>query len=104
MDSSRRRKSPVWDYFTKNGDKILCTLCSIQLANGGGTSNLINHLKSKHVEEARKCFVGSTEKVDVKKQTTMAAFVDLRRCSADRAGQITNLIAQFITRDLRPAL
>ena len=62
---------------------------------------MINHFKSKHVEEARKCFAASTEKVDVKKQTTMAAFIE-SRCSGDHAGQITNLIAQFIARDIRP--
>ena len=52
--SRRSQTSPVWEYFEKleNG-KIMCKLCKKELADGGGTSNLQNHLRMKHVEELK---------------------------------------------------
>ena len=49
--------SPVWEYFEKleNG-KSMCKVCKKEPADGGGTSNLKNHLRMKPVEEAKKCF------------------------------------------------
>jgi len=54
----------VWEYFDEpmdceegNSDertskrKILCKLCNVKLADGGGTSNLKSHLEAKHPQE-----------------------------------------------------
>jgi hypothetical protein len=60
MTAQRRRTSPVWEFFAapivvevdgKEIKKIPCLLCEAKLADGGGTSNLANHLQAKHIEE-----------------------------------------------------
>ena len=78
---------------------ITCNICKKDLADGGGTTNLQKHLRSKHVDEAKKCF---GEVTDGKKQTLMSTFTDAQRCSPARATQITELIAELVARDLRP--
>ena len=56
-----KRTSAVWEFFKelvivsgggKDGNaqkKVACKLCDLKLADGGGKSNLANHLK-KHPE------------------------------------------------------
>lgn len=53
------RTSLVWKYFGFIGDsdgnlskeKAVCKLCSQKVAHGGGTTNMKNHLKTKHLPE-----------------------------------------------------
>jgi len=96
----KKANQPVWEYFTRqeDGKMITCNICK-DLADGGGTTNLQKHLRSKHVDEAKKCF---GEVTDGKKQTLMSTFTDARRCSPARATQITELIVELVARDLRP--
>ena len=48
--SSIRKISDVWKYFTKTPDKkkAICSICHKELAYSGGTTNLRDHLSSKH--------------------------------------------------------
>ena len=50
--SYRNKVSAIWKFFTKvdlNKNKAVCNDCKTELAcNGGTTSGLKNHLKSKH--------------------------------------------------------
>ena len=73
-------------------------VCDKELADGGGTSNLLNHIKRKHVEEARKCF--SDGDAADKKQMSLATFASPRSCHPDRAPQITMLIAEVLEQKL----
>ena len=54
------RSSLVWKYFgfakdcddgTLPKEKAVCKLCSQKVAHGGGTTNMKNHLKTKHLAE-----------------------------------------------------
>lgn len=42
------KKSVVWDFFTKAGEKSTCNMCKIEYKNSNTTTNLVNHLKRKH--------------------------------------------------------
>ena len=52
---------------TKVNDKDLkrvqCLLCTEQIADGGGTSNLTSHLQAKHLEEYKRCTNDSSKTV-----------------------------------------
>ena len=64
MATPQKRMSPVWEFFNepivievKDGKpvkKIPFKPCDQQLADGGGTTNLSNHLQSKHPEEHKR--------------------------------------------------
>jgi len=47
----------LWSFQTggKNAKRVPCKLCDQQLANGGGTTNLLSHLQLKHPEEYKRC-------------------------------------------------
>ena len=49
-DSLPSLKSDVWNYFTKDKErkKAKCQLCSKELAFHSGTTNLRDHLMSRH--------------------------------------------------------
>ena len=58
--AAKKRTSAVWQFFNepvmvvekgKEVKKIPCKLCDKRLADGGGTSNLMNHLEAKHPVE-----------------------------------------------------
>ena len=57
---ARKRTSRVWEFFEepevileggKDVRRVPCKLCEQQLADGGGTTNLLSHLHAKHPEE-----------------------------------------------------
>ena len=56
---SGRKKSRIWDFFSEAEDSkyAICAVCSKEVPRGGGntktytTTNLVQHLKSKHMEE-----------------------------------------------------
>lgn len=54
---SRRKKSDVWDFFTKENDKSLfatCNICKKRLSRGDKshtTSNLFKHIRTFHALE-----------------------------------------------------
>ena len=74
--------SRVWNYFelievVEKGKKIrmaACKLCNgVNLAYAGGTTNLHNHLKSKHLSSLAEC----SGKEAGKKQLTLG---DCKKC------------------------
>ena len=74
-----------------------CKLCDQQLADGGGTTNLLSHLQSKHPEEYKHC---TNHDPSTCKQTTLTTV--FRKCSPQCAADITDRIAEFVARNLRP--
>ena len=104
--ASRKRTSRVWEFFEepvvvsdggKNAKRVPCKLCDQQLADGGGTTNLLSHLQSKHTEEYKRC---TDHDCSMCKQTTLTTA--FRKCSPQRAADITDRIAEFVASDLRP--
>lgn len=83
MATQRKRKSGVWEFFdeptecraeekSSRNRKIPCKLCDIELSDGGGTSNLMNHLQAKHPQEYKR-LVNNSEWIKSKaKQTTLS--------------------------------
>ena len=80
---------------------IPCKLCDLQLADGGGTSNLMNHLQAKHPQEYKR-LVKTTESAKNKEKQTVLNHGILRVCSSQRAAAITERVAAFVALDLRP--
>lgn len=49
-NTKRDHKSIVWDYFKKvDNISARCKLCTKMLKHGGNTTNLMQHLKRKHI-------------------------------------------------------
>ena len=103
----RKRTSIVWEYFQltevaeKDGKmmkKAVCTLCDGQLVYTGGTTNLLNHLETKH-PVTYKAATGEASGTKSKQKTLS---FPSKLCLPDRANGITNRIAEFVARDLRP--
>ena len=82
----------------KSCKKIPCKLCDQLLADGGGTSNLLNHLQAKHPEEFKRCTDSGTQSTS--KQSTLSSICV--RCSAQCSASITDRLVDFVTMDLRP--
>ena len=99
--SSSRSTRVVWEFFEKqNAKKVNCKLCpapGTTLAYHGGTTCMKNHLASRHKKEYALLTSDST-----KSQPTIQPFLKRNGCSAERAKQITRLIAEMVARDLRP--
>ena len=97
----------MWEFFEepvtvtdgeKDAKRVPCKLCHQQLADGGGTTNLLSHLQAKHPEEYKRCT--PTQDRSTGRQTSLTSV--LRACSPQRAAAITDRIAEFVARDLRP--
>ena len=107
MATSQKRTSAVWEYFEEpvvvvEGDqrgkqvkKISCKLCNQQLADGGGTTNLMSHLRTKHPEQYKR-LTDSASSSSSKQTTLIQVSGVFRKCSAQRASNITDLIAEFV--------
>ena len=106
------RSSLVWKHFgfvkdsdgTVQKEKAVCKLCLQKVARGGGTTNMWNHLKTKHLPEFNVFYL---EEPSSSSQTSLDDFVMLKAvkklpASSDLAKKLTDGIADFITRDLRP--
>ena len=104
-----QKQSPVWQFFElkeiSSGDgkkkkKAVCKLCDgLELAYGGGTTNLQSHLRAKHSKEYNEA-TGTSVEAGPKQKTLSGSY--FKRCPPDRANKITTLIAEFVSRDLRP--
>ncbi len=100
-EASACGKSEVWKYFEKiqGANKAKCTLCSRELAYRGGTTNLRDHLASKHplnYEPQEKKSQGK------RMQGTLDTFAKPRYCSESRAAEITERIVNMVALDMRP--
>lgn len=104
MATPQKRMSPVWEFCNepivievKHGKpvkKIPCKLCDQQLADSSGTTNLSNHLQSKHPEEHKR--ITDSASTTTTKQVTLTGMFP--KCSVQRASTITDLIVQFVVR------
>ena len=102
--AKRKRSNTVLDSFElvdvtdmkgKRVKKAVCLLCNeLQLTYTGGTTNLLNHLQSKHptVRESSS---------SAKRQLTLRLFQS-KQCSPDHTKDITRKIADSIVEDLHP--
>ena len=102
-----RFSSDVWKWYKKLSDKtkVECTLCEKKIAYRGGTTNLRNHLMSKHpltYKPKTKKGEGSSMGSVLKMQTTLDTAVKPRCCSESRAKEISERILLMIVLDLRP--
>ena len=97
----RKRTSSVWEFFEaptvtkvngKDVKRVQYLLCTQQLADGGGTSNLMSHLQAIHLEESKRCMNDSSK--SCKTQSTLHSFSWV--CPPERATAITKRIAEFI--------
>ena len=103
----RKCTSPVWKFFEpptvtkvngKDVKRVQCLLCTQQLADGGGPSNLMNLLQAKHVEEYKRCTNDSSK--SCKTQSTLHSFSWM--CPPECTTAITKCIAEFVAQDFRP--
>ena len=83
----------------KKVKRIQCKFCDQLLADGDGTTSLMNHLQAKHPEEYKRAKLSDDSSTS--KQTTLTGGM-FRKCSAQRSSAITDLIIEFVSRDLRP--
>ena len=45
-------QSKAWPYFKRDVEEIVkCKLCNLEMTYTGGTSNMLNHLKLKHLSD-----------------------------------------------------
>ena len=102
---ARRKRSSVWEFFVKEGEKsVKCTLCNTILTYHGGTSSMRSHLSGKH-DRMITVNHDSTTSSDssCSSQSSMDSFVGVKRkCSSDRATKVTKLVCEMVARDLRP--
>ena len=88
-----RRKSDVWEFFSKKDKSALCKICNKEYAYHGGTSNLRDHLMRLHPSKLP----------SPSNQPLLDSFLKQSKCSDYCAKKITELIVDMVVRDLRPA-
>ena len=83
-----RKISDVWKYFTKTPDKkkAICSICHKELAYSGGTTNLHDHVSSKHPLQ----YVPPGKLATESKTESLSGFVRPSKCSDARARSITD--------------
>ena len=114
---NKKGKSPIWKHFglKVEGGKTskttaICKSCSAEVKLGGGTSNLVQHMMRHHPElrvstsASQSTPVHKTSTVDKKStQSTIPGMLSAKLPPhSQRAKDITNKIARFIVKDLRP--
>ena len=107
--------SPIWIHFSYKKDfagaliketRAYYKLCRQAIAHGGGITNLKNHLRLNHSSEYTNLF-HDDENVDEKQHkienfTHPAATVARLAASSHHAKVLTEAIANFIMKDMRP--
>eukprot|EP00117_Sycon_ciliatum_P010752 scpid97872/ scgid12521/ len=115
----RRSRSSVWQYFERGIEKHKCKLCQKTYTRQSGTSNLFAHLKSAHPKEfsatqsSESTGSAATESESsagpVSRSTgtirsffSSSATTASRPCSPARAGELTELLLDWIVDSCRP--
>ena len=98
----RAKRSVVWETFEEpKNNAVVCTICQKKFAYTGGTTNLREHLKRFHPR-----VIGElTPDPIVYKPITeflVSSPAASKTCSAATSTQITELLVDWISRDLRP--
>ena len=118
-----RKVAPVWTYFgykvdattgkvkSSAGTKPTCTLCKTEISNCGSTTNLWNHLRAIHPIEYSELLSHEPSGVG-QPSVTMDRFIETVHGgswtveklppNSARAKMLTESVAEFIVRDLRP--
>ena len=122
LRTPKGKVAAVWKHFSyrvdittrklKNIGKATCRLCKNDISHCGGTTNLWNHLRASHpVEYSELIGVENTETQQSQQQTidrytgstsTSSRNVEKLPHNSVRAKKLTESIAEFIVRDLRP--
>ena len=111
------RTAEIWKHFgfkrdlsgkLNKSERALCKVCKQSVAHGGGTTNLRNHLRTAHSSlyiellssnSHGKSSLDNQEKLD---RFSSSTSVDRLTSSSQRAKSLTDAVAQFIARDMRP--
>lgn len=110
--SPSSRTSVVWKHFGFAKDdsgkllkdnRTICKLCCQKVAHGGGTTNLKNHLETKHRPVYNELFANNTSDKD---QSSLDAFVQPVEVTklpphSSHAMQLTDTVVEFLAHDLR---
>ena len=120
---SSRKTSPIWSFFSiaKDSKYAVCKSCQQKISRGGATtktfntSNLVSHLKNKHVEEHKEFEKQKQKVVESKdkqpsmffkgKQLTLEESKDHARVwdvNDPRAQLVHKRIAEMIALDCQP--
>ena len=112
MASKRRQRSPVWNYFSRSedtSDEAKCSVCGDSIKTSKNTSNMIKHLKSKHLSEYQVVIAeknADKQAEPASKQPTLRATLK-RSVTYDsesfRKRKIDDALIKMIALDLQPA-
>ena len=101
--------SEIWNYFdrdTPKKGKATCKLCpggtKTLTFNGSTTSNLWAHVHSQHDRHVKVKGCSRSPGPSQSKASPMAAFLKRTSCSEGRSRQITQLLAWWCARNVRP--
>ncbi len=89
-------KSAVWTNFKRSADgkTVKCQLCEIELTFCGGTTNLHNHLRSRHPSDSQ---------TDATSQLSVSGFMNSpRKLNPKSCEEITKAITEMIVKDYLP--
>ncbi|CAF4587754.1 unnamed protein product, partial [Didymodactylos carnosus] len=90
----KRKRNDVWDYFEQKGDGLYCLLYKCLLeSNAKSTGGMIYHLSKYHAQE---------HKIFRDKQPKRVRTDDILPLDSERSKFLTNIISEFIIRDLEP--
>ncbi|CAG8791832.1 6070_t:CDS:1, partial [Racocetra fulgida] len=107
---NKGRKSFVWKYFKKIGNKDICDVeikkngkdqkCGTEYTHDGSTSNMIAHLKSAHnIVDSKKL----KPKVQKNRQTTISESIQLNTLyKDDKLKEINRAVIEWILIDNKP--
>ncbi|XP_078517231.1 E3 SUMO-protein ligase ZBED1-like [Lissotriton helveticus] len=107
-----RRKSKVWNYYTKLGDAYVeCNVCKKQLSFHNSTTTMREHLVRKHsirdtlLSQLKEEQASEPEEIMAKRPRQDTPEIHLYHpasCPEPRTDMITDLVLEMIFRDLHP--
>lgn len=100
VGTSRGKQSSVWKYFSKDEttSTVTCKICKSVLKYNKSTSAMHTHLKRHPLTVAK-------ERPKSSQQQQQQSISDFAKCPAiteKRRQQITNLLVNFVVKDIRP--
>ena len=93
-------QSKTWSYFKRDVESeiVKCKLCNLEMTYTGGTSNILNRLKLKHLSDISGWFMPE-------KQPSVAEFANSlrsRKLSSSQNEHITRAIVEMVVLDYMP--
>lgn len=114
MSPKRSQKAPVWTCMDRIDDLIVCLICKEKLKYGGGTSNMIKHLRIKpplkHAEMVEESSQERTEKmqrtsVPTPVQPTLLETINKAQAyknDSTKKQELDQLVLRMVVKDLQP--